>query len=90
MREAQQTASLETAVALLFASNVPLAVAEGVISGEAFLYTLRINAAALAYMCFIIPLSISSIASSVSLDDIRFTVDRGESLCVLGANGSGK
>ncbi|GHT78814.1 cobalt ECF transporter T component CbiQ [Spirochaetia bacterium] len=32
----------------------------------AFIYTLRLNAAALMYMCFVIPLSISAIASSLT------------------------
>jgi cobalt/nickel transport system permease protein len=32
----------------------------------AFIYTLRINSAALMYMCFVIPMSISAIASSLT------------------------
>ncbi|GHV73023.1 cobalt ECF transporter T component CbiQ [Spirochaetia bacterium] len=33
---------------------------------SAFIYTLRLNAAALTYMCFVIPMSISVIASSLT------------------------
>ncbi|MFP3043265.1 energy-coupling factor transporter transmembrane protein EcfT [Treponema primitia] len=38
----------------------------GVKVNAALLYTLRINAAALLYMCFIIPMSISTVASSLT------------------------
>ncbi|GHT87183.1 cobalt ECF transporter T component CbiQ [Spirochaetia bacterium] len=43
-----------------------LPVAFGTSIHTAFIYTLRLNAAAMMYMCFVIPMSISAIASSLT------------------------
>jgi energy-coupling factor transporter transmembrane protein EcfT len=50
----------------VMAAAVWIPVLFGFDAGRALLYTLRINAAALLYMVFIIPMSISAIASSMT------------------------